>query len=184
MIMKKTELIKEVQNYLNGIKTTIELEVPENADELEAFYYRTAKRLIIAFGLYRKNPIYWSDFLIALRDFLLVFETGLKFNQIVINDTNDYAIKKNDTTGEYFCTFQFPDGVIGDFAEKAFLRGVSEAGNRKKEEYNLMTDSLIYHLTGFKSFKSMSQKLAVYGALNTPDGYTTLVSLPTGGGKA
>ena len=184
MIMKKTELIKEVQNYLNGIETTIELEVPENADELEAFYYRTAKRLIIAFGLYRKNPIYWSDFLIALRDFLLVFETGLKFNQIVINDTNDYAIKKNDTTGEYFCTFQFPEGVIGDFAEKAFLRGVSEAGNRKKEEYNLMTDSLIYHLTGFKSFKSMSQKLAVYGALNTPDGYTTLVSLPTGGGKS
>lgn len=26
--------------------------------------------------------------------------------------------------------------------------------------------------------------MAVYGALNTPGGYTTLVSLPTGGGKS
>ena len=54
----------------------------------------------------------------------------------------------------------------------------------RKKDYNLTTDSLIYSVTGFKQFKTMSQKMAVYGALNTPGGYTTLVSLPTGGGKS
>ena len=63
------------------------------------------------------------------------------------------------------------------------MRNLSVEYSRKKE-YNLTTDSLIYSVTGFKQFKTMSQKLAVYGALNTPEGYTTLVSLPTGGGKS
>ena len=39
-------------------------------------------------------------------------------------------------------------------------------------------------MTGFKEFKSIEQKLCVYGALNTPETYTTLVSMPTGGGKS
>lgn len=30
----------------------------------------------------------------------------------------------------------------------------------------------------------MDQKLAVYGALNAPEGYTVLISLQTGGGKS
>lgn len=182
--MKKEELIKKIQTYMNGMETVIDVEVPENADHLEAFYCRTAKRLISGFTLYKKNPVFRDDFLITLRDFLLIFETGLKLDQGIIPDENDYAIKMDEATGEYFCTFQFPQGVISDFAEKAFMRGVLEVGERKKEEFNLMTDSLIYQVTGLKSFKSMSQKLAVYGALNTPDGYTTLVSLPTGGGKS
>ena len=42
----------------------------------------------------------------------------------------------------------------------------------------------IYRLTGFQRFKSIRQKLAVNGALNMPEGYTALVSLPTGGGKS
>lgn len=43
---------------------------------------------------------------------------------------------------------------------------------------------MILNLTGYSKFKSLDQKLAVYGALNTPEGFTTLVSLPTGGGKS
>lgn len=43
---------------------------------------------------------------------------------------------------------------------------------------------MILNLTGYSKFKSLGQKLAVYGALNTPEGFTTLVSLPTGGGKS
>ena len=55
---------------------------------------------------------------------------------------------------------------------------------RVAASHNLITNSYIRELTGFKSFKSNEQKLAVTGALRTPEGYTTLVSMTTGGGKS
>ena len=167
--MNKKEICEILQKYINGIDTFIDLEVPENVDKLVDFYYRTAKRLKNSFDVYRKNDCYRNDFLIALRDFLLVFEMGLTIEGINIPDHNDYAIKKNDTTSEYYCTFQFPEGVIAGFAESAFMRNVSSERVEIKD-CNLMTDSLIYKITGFKYFKTMSQKLAVYGALNTQIG--------------
>lgn len=181
--MNKEALIERMQDYLNGKIADPEFETSIDMDDLQAFYCRTAKRLKIAFRLQSENPKYWNDFLIAFRDFLLVFETGLFLKSVDILDDNGYAIKKNNTTGKYFSTFQFPEGVDSELAEQAFMRNIPSNENGRKA-YNLMTDSLIYLVTGFKHFKSISQKLAVYGALNTPDGYTTLVSLPTGGGKS
>ena len=182
-MMNKEELIRQMQKYLDGNLTEPEFEPDMGLDDLQAFYSRTAKRLKNAFQLQNKDPTYQNDFLIALRNFLLVFEIGLSIDSVEIPEDNAYAIKKNNSTGKYFSNFQFPDGVATELAEPAFMRNISSNESSKKD-YNLMTDSLIYSVTGFKYFKSMLQKLAVYGALNTPDGYTTLVSLPTGGGKS
>lgn len=183
MTMNKKEIRDKIQDYINGRQSYLDLEIPDKEDELTAFYYRTAKRLRIAFDLQSRDECYYNDFLIALRDFLLVFELGMTIENIEISNQNEYAIKKNELTGEYFATFQFPEGVSVEFAEKAFMRNLPTEKNEKKS-YNLMTDSMIFSRTGFRRFKSLPQKLAVYGALNTPNGYTTLVSLPTGGGKS
>lgn len=182
-MMNKEELIRQIQEYLDGKLTDPEFEADMGMDDLQAFYCRTSKRLKNAFQLQSKDPKYQNDFLSALRDFLLVFETGLSIDAVEIPDDNVYAIKRNNSTRKYYSNFQFPDGVATELAEQAFMRNISSSGSSKKN-YNLMTDSLIYCVTGFKHFKSMLQKLAVYGALNTPDGYTTLVALPTGGGKS
>lgn len=181
--MNKETIIELVQQYLYGTIETPKFEVTFEMEKLQAFYCRTAERLLIAYDLQKVNVDYKDDFLMALRDFLLVFETSLDFKDTEIPDDNYYAIKKNNTTGKYFANFQFPDGVNSDLAEQAFMRNLSTE-NSSKKDYNLTTDSLIYSITGFKYFKTMSQKLAVYGALNTPNGYTSLVSLPTGGGKS
>ena len=181
--MSKETIIEQIQQVLAGNIACPEFKITSEMDNLKAFYCRTAERLVIAYELQRKNPYYQDDFLMALRDFLLVFETSLAVENIEIPYDNQYAIRKNDTTGKYFATFQFPDGVTADFAEQAFMRKLSSEDS-KKGDYNLTTDSLIYSVTGLRQFKTMSQKLAVYGALNTPEGYTTLVSLPTGGGKS
>lgn len=181
--MKKDELIEWMQEYLNDNRTFPEFEMNEAMDELSAFFCRTAKRLKIAYQLQKENSQYENDFLMAFRDFLLVFETSMELKTVEIPELNEYAIKKDDVTGEFFSTFQFPEGVISELAEQAFMRNYI-LEEKRKEEYNLMTDSLIYSVTGFKYFKSMAQKLSVYGALNTPAGYTTLIALPTGGGKS
>ena len=181
--MNKEKVIEQMQQYLAGDIVDPLFEVTAEMDDLQAFYCRTAKRLVIASELRKENSDYQDDFLLALRDFLLVFETSMTIKNIEIAEDNPYAIKKNNTTGRYFATFQFPEGVSTELAEQAFMRNLSSENSRKKE-YNLITDSLIYSFTGFRNFKTMSQKLAVYGALNTPEGYTTLVSLPTGGGKS
>lgn len=181
--MNKETIIEKMQQYLAGHNTNPLFEVTADMDGLQAFYCRTAKRLVIARELQKKNSDYQDDFLMALRDFLLVFETSLKIENVEIEEGNPYAIKKDNDTGRYFATFQFPEGVSTELAEQAFMRNLVVEESRKKE-YNLTTDSLIYAITGFRQFKTMEQKLAVYGALNTPEGYTTLVSLPTGGGKS
>lgn len=182
-MMNKETIIRRMQDYFNGNIADLEFEINLDMDALQVYYCQTAKRLKIAFQLQRENLKYWNDFLIALREFLLVLDTSLSIDSVDIPDNNAYAIKKNNTTGKYFATFQFPEGVAAELAEQAFMRNIPSNENTKKT-YNLVTDSLIYAITGFKQFKSMSQKLAVYGALNTPAGYTTLVSLPTSGGKS
>ena len=181
--MMKNDIIEWMQDYQNGNTDNLIFENEVGTDPLQAFYYRTAKRLKVAYKLQNSDCKYWNDFLVAFRDFLLVFETGLSLNSVEIPTDNPFAIRKNKETGEYYSTFQFPEGVTREFAEQAFMRNVPSNSGRK-DSGNLVTDSLIYEITGFTHFKSMSQKLAVYGALNTPDGYTTLVSLPTGGGKS
>ena len=181
--MNKETIIEKVQQYLSGDIASLEFKVTSEMDNLQAFYCGTAERLLVAYELLKETHDYMDDFLLAFRDFLLIFETSMEIEEFEIADDNPYAIKKNNTTGRYFATFQFPDGVTAELAEQAFMRKLS-VGDVGKNDYNLTTDSLIYSVTGFRQFKTMAQKLAVYGALNTPEGYTTLVSLPTGGGKS
>lgn len=45
-------------------------------------------------------------------------------------------------------------------------------------------DNLLKKHTIFSQYKSFEQKIAVHTALNLPDGYTLLISQPTGGGKS
>lgn len=181
--MNKQELMAKVQALFHGEEEQTDWESGENGNALSEYYCRTAKRLQISYSLWKNEKKYWGDFLIALREYLLVFDTDIALKDVVIPDDNEYAIKKDSVTGKYYASFQFPEGVIFEFAEQAFMRNL-DGEPLDNKPYNLMTDSYIYKLTGFKRFKSIAQKLAVYGALNMPDQYTALISLPTGGGKS
>lgn len=148
--------------------------------ELDGFYINTVKRLLIAGRRMKNDRKYTDDFLIAFRDYLLVFDTGTHLPQLLVPEDNPYGIYSSE--GQYYSSFSHPSGVTTSFVEHAFMRGIQEPKSSKTR--NLVTDPYIYRLTGFTHFKSWAQKLAVYGALNTPAGYTTLVSMPTGSGKS
>ncbi len=180
--MNLQRIEQAVEEYINNRSAVLQLDLDQKISADERFQLRTVKRLKRAFDLYKINSAYQQDFLLALRDYLLVFKTQIHLDDSLVPQ-NEFSVVKDEQTGEYFCTYQLPDYVNAEFVKQAFLDGwqmpKSSAG-----EFDLFTDPLIYHVTGYVKFKSVAQKLAVYGALNTPDGYTTLVSLPTGGGKS
>ena len=138
--MNKETIIEQMQQYLAGHITNPLFEATAEMDNLQAFYCRTAKRLVIARELQEKNSDDQDDFLIALRDFLLIFETSMEIENVEIPEGNPYAIKKDSNTGRYFATFQFPEGVSSELVEQAFMRNFVVEDSRKKD-YNLTTDS-------------------------------------------
>ena len=180
--MKMNETVKQVEEWLNRQSQEPPVINGRADGALEQFRMHTVKRLVNACTLYRRDQMYRCDFLISLRDFLLCFDTDLAVNDLPMNGAEDFGIVCDSSSGRYFASFQFPEYVEPEFAKQAFLQNDERISTVSR--YNLRTDPMIYRLTGFSRFKSMDQKLAVYGALNTPDGYTTLVSLPTGGGKS
>lgn len=181
--MDKLSIECYVEKYINGQTSDQMQKLTGNMSALDLFYYNTAKRLIISYNKYKNGRASTDVFIISLRNYLLVFQ-----NEIYIKDTdilteNEYGILKN-ASGKFYASLDLPDYISSEFVKQAFLRN-----NSKQEETSMIdifygTNAFIYGLTKYKRFKSLEQKLAVFGALNTPEGYTTLVSLPTGGGKS
>lgn len=123
--MNKETIIDRIQSYFSGEIQNPDFDISIELDALQAFYVKTAKRLVIAYELQKENTIYRDDFLIALRDYLLVFETSLSIRDVCISDDNPYAIKRDEANGTYYATFQFPEGVSLELAESAFMRNYS-----------------------------------------------------------
>lgn len=171
-----------VESYING-KSEWQLPDTESlAGASELFEIKTAKRLKRAFDLYSVNRCYYGDFLLAFRNYLLVLQVHTLLERIDIPADNGFGIAKDYQSNKYFASYQSPVYVNSSFVETVFMH--KKTNQSSQNDTDLHTDPFIRSLTGYKYFKSTAQKLAVYGALNTPDGYTTLVSLPTGGGKS
>lgn len=172
-----------VERYLNGIDSQLSLPILEKGSSLDAYRLNCATRLGRAFTLFCRNHRHQNDFFMALRDYLLTCQTQLLLKNIAIPENNEYGLWLDPSDQSIHASYHLPDYVNDDLVQPAFL-STEQPTPIFHNKYDLHTDPLIYKLTGFSTFKSLAQKLAIYGALNTPDGYTTMVSLPTGGGKS
>ena len=148
---------------------------------IEKYRYMTAYRLSKYLNLYRTHRISLDDFMVSLRNYLLVFQTSVSLPEDIDITDNPYGLRV-DAEGFCYATLNLPDYLNADIIKQGFMEGYVEP--EKEEKYFLGVTPNIYRLTGFVKFKSIRQKLAVNGALNMPEGYTALVSLPTGGGKS
>lgn len=174
-----------VENYING-NASGSGSMPEILGEYSAinyFRYNTAKRLLICFDKYKSGIASKDVFLCSLRNYLLVFQNEISVSEGVISPDNEYGIIKN-AEGLYYASLEMPEYIDSFFVDQAFQRKKVGTDAEKQNDVFYGKNAYIYNLTHYKEFKSLEQKLAVFGALNTPEGYTTLVSLPTGGGKS
>lgn len=171
------ECIQEIlDNKLWGISTD---NCPKGG--IEKYRYMTALRLSKYVNFYRNGKISQDDLLISLRNYLLVFQTSVRLPEDIEITDNKYGLRV-DAEGLCYATLNLPDYLNADIIKQGFMEEYVEP--EKDERYFLGVTPNIYRLTGFQKFKSIRQKLAVNGALNMPEGYTALVSLPTGGGKS
>lgn len=151
----------------------------ETSDEMR--YYSSAIQLIKNWELYKKNSIYQMDFEITLRDFLLLIKSNIKIENYSISKYGKEYLSLFNVNGKEIGVSQnYPKYIDNDFINSCY-RGGKEKIN---SEIELKTNKFIDNLTGFSHFKSEEQKLSVIGALNTPKGHTTLISMATGGGKS
>ena len=167
---------KILDNELGGISAD---NCPK--DGIEKYRYMTAFRLSKFVKMYRARRISKDDLLISLRNYLLVFQTSVHLPEDIDIQDNPYGLR-TDSEGLCYATLNLPDYMNTDIIKQGFMEDYIEP--QKDERYFLGVTPNIYRLTGFQKFKSIRQKLAVNGALNMPEGYTALVSLPTGGGKS
>lgn len=166
-----------VENVINGAG---DITVPSTSTNDEKRYLSAATQLIKNWQLFIKDPSFQVDFEISLRDFLLLIKSTIKIANYALSH---YAIeylslfKINDNIG---VSPSFPKYINNDFIHQCY-RPVE---NAKTQKSPLKTNEYIRELTDFSYFKSEEQKLSVLGALNTPKGFTTLISMSTGGGKS
>lgn len=172
-----------VENFLNGTSSGTLPEVNMNSGALEFFYYTTAKRLLVNFNKYKNSAASKDVFLCSLRNYLLVFQNDIRLNEDYIEAENEYGLMKN-AQGKYYANLDIPEYIDSDFVDQAYQRKSTTRPVVKQNNVFYGNNAFIYSLTHYKEFKSLEQKIAVFGALNTPEGFTTLVSLPTGGGKS
>lgn len=172
-----------VERFLNGKSEDTSLSISGHLTNIDSYKLNCVTRLKKAYDLFCKNQLYRNDYLIALRDYLLTFQTSLTFDDCSAYESNEYGLWFDPADQSIHASLQLPNYLDQELVRSAFLTThLPEQTHSSK--YDLHSDPWIYQLTRFSSFKSMAQKLAIYGALNTPDGYTTMVSLPTGGGKS
>ena len=184
--MNKKDIIDSIEKIINSNE---DLNVPFSEglcqNSVDRFYISTARRLIKCYKKYLLGKASTEDYLVSLRNFLLVFQCPIEFDNNEIIMDNEFGIHKN-SDGKIFASLELPNNFRDvEFVQDVFVPS-DVASPHIDDNYNLFTNQYIRDLTGnkFQRYKSIHQKIAVHGALNTPKGYTTLISLPTGGGKS
>ena len=182
--MDKEQIIDSIEKFINDESYDFNSLHDREDNVVEGALKNVVVRLVNTYKKYRAGEAGLSDYISALRSFMLSFQTELRVDDHGILDNNYQGIHFNPSSQKYYATFDTPDYVkYKSFVEKTFVN-MGSTIPEKSSPYCLNTNSYISGLTGFRQFKSIEQKLCVYGAINTPAGYTTLISMPTGGWKS
>lgn len=181
-------VVETIEKELNGEQCQVDLvQAGVNQTPVDIYLYNVVIRLEKAKMKYQANIGWISDYLVALRSYLISFQTSVLFSDAIEEKILSlFGLYLNEDKSKIYAVPDIPDFISNKlFVEDAFIDKQTVKGEGSKK-YCLRTNAFIERLMGpkYKYFKSLEQKLCVYGAANTPKGYTALISMPTGGGKS
>lgn len=137
----------------------------------------------IRYTMYKAGTASPFEFLLKLRD-LILFDRRVLCGDTVGEMIDLYGAEIGmfrDQGGYANVTFRTPDWID----REEFVKNTYNLANfRDESEYCIGDELLANAVKKFKVYKSFEIKTAVHAALNLPDGYTLLASLPTGAGKS
>lgn len=175
------ELHKYIQNRINDNDTT----KPDFhlKSDLDRFIYSSSKRLINTFELMKDGNASKFDFECCLKNYLGLVKKEICLDYHLSEKAIDLGLSQ-DGKGIIKLDLKYPEYTSRDLIRQAQLVNYDAVEDEDVTDGSLVTNPFIRNLTGYSYFKSAEQKLCVGGALRTPSGYSTLVSMSTGGGKS
>lgn len=166
-----TFVFNELENQINGL------------DGVEKYKLATKYRMFKTWNLFLANDSFKSDFECSARDYLIVNNAVLKIPQYELSDhAKQFGLEYDKDNELLSAVHNYPKYMNSCFLNSSFMQ--SEQQRYASKNVNLETNAFVRSVSGFTTYKSEEQKMAVIGALKAPEGYTTLVSMTTGGGKS
>lgn len=174
--MNSKSAIAELEKSLASTSTLLKIQEAARARYVIGFIRRTVQ--------YRCGESSEKDFCLNLRDAILIL------GRIKLNEQLYEVARSHASEFDFVCENDFqvscilhapswlePDQYIKDVYALRHTDGM-------EMEHASTGDAVLETHTFFKAYMSFEQKVAIHTALILPEGYTLLISLPTGGGKS
>ena len=184
--MNKEYLIDSIEKLINDETEAVDFSAANiQKTSIDSALANIAVRFVTTYIRFTDGDCGSADLLVSLRSFLLSFQTKIRFDMAAnFSDIENYGLYQDSMDAKVYAVYDIPTFFPnGSFVEEAYIDADTNI-TEVKSLYCLKANYFVEELTGFKYFKSLEQKLCVHGALNTPSGYTSLISMPTGGGKS
>lgn len=174
--MKSKSAIAELEKNLSDISTPLKMQEAARSRYVIGFIRRIMQ--------YKCNIASAYDLCMNIRDIVL-FLGRIRLNENIYDVVRKYGSEFNlvcENDMQVSCLHQIP----GWLEPQQYVKDVYalHLDDNIDLESASSGDAMLKYHTGFDSYKSFEQKIAVHTALNLPNGYTLLISLPTGGGKS
>ena len=121
-MMERARIIDYIERLINGEVDDYILEYDSDANAVESALENVVARLVNTLKKFRAGDAGLSDYVSALRSFMLSFQTELRVDDHGILDNNHLGIHFNPSIQKYYATYEIPDYVRHkSFVENAFV---------------------------------------------------------------
>ena len=110
-VMEKARIIDHIERFINGEVDDYIPEYDSDVNAVDSALENVVVRLVNTFKKYQVGDAGLSDYVSALRSFMLSFQTELRVDDHGILDNNHLGIHFNPSIQKYYATYEIPDYV-------------------------------------------------------------------------